>query len=151
MEEFKNIDDILEFAINSEQEAVDFYTELANNASNEEMKEVFTQFAGEEMGHKRKLMNIKESGTFEVRETEIRDLKIADYLVDVEPHPNMSYQEALMIAMKKEKSAFKLYSNLAAKAPTSEMKDLFNGLALEESKHKLRFELEYDEFVLREN
>jgi len=28
---------------------------------------------------------------------------------------------------------------------------LFLGLAQEESRHKLRFELEYDEYVLREN
>jgi rubrerythrin len=63
----------------------------------------------------------------------------------------MSYQEALIVAMKKEKSAFKLYSDLAKIAPTGDMKDLFNGLAMEESKHKLRFEIEYDEYVLKDN
>jgi hypothetical protein len=31
------------------------------------------------------------------------------------------------------------------------MKGLFHTLALEESRHKLRFELEYDEYILREN
>ena len=61
MKEFENINDILDFAINSEQEAVDFYTELANNAKNDEMKEVFSQFAKEEVGHKAKLMKIKET------------------------------------------------------------------------------------------
>lgn len=151
MEEFKSIDDVLDFAINSEQEAVDFYTQLASQSSNEEMEKVFTQFAREEMGHKSRLMNIKETGAYEMRETQVKDLKIADYLVDVEPKPNMSYQEALIVAMKKEKSAFKLYMNLSEKAGNPEMKEVFLGLAQEESKHKLRFELEYDEFVLREN
>ena len=151
MEEFKSIDDILDFAINSEQEAVDFYTQLANQSSNEEMEKVFTKFAREEMGHKSRLMNIKETGAYEMRETQVKDLKIADYLVDVEAKPNMSYQEALIVAMKKEKSAFKLYMNLSEKAGTPEMQEVFLGLAQEESKHKLRFELEYDEYVLREN
>lgn len=151
MEEFKTIDDILDFAINSEQEAVDFYTQLANQSSNEEMEKVFTKFVREEMGHKSRLMNIKETGAYEMRETQVKDLKIADYLVDVEPKPNMSYQEALIVAMKKEKSAFKLYMNLSEKAGTPEMQEVFLGLAQEESKHKLRFELEYDEYVLREN
>ncbi len=68
------------------------------------MKEIFVQFAREEMGHKSKLMGIKESGVFEIRNHKIEDLKkIADYLVDVEESPNMSYQEALVVAMKKKK------------------------------------------------
>ena len=53
--------------------------------------------------------------------------------------------------MKKEKSAFKLYLELSNRAQNSQMKDLFLSLAQEESKHKLRFEIEYDEIVLREN
>ena len=53
--------------------------------------------------------------------------------------------------MKKEKAAFKLYSALAEKSPNEGLKNVFLGLAMEESKHKLRFELEYDEYILREN
>jgi rubrerythrin len=53
--------------------------------------------------------------------------------------------------MNKEKAAFKLYSALANRANSDEMKNVFMSLAQEESKHKLRFEIEYDEFVLREN
>ena len=151
MEEFKSINDVLEFAIQSEQEAVEFYSSLASNATNNEMKTVFEQFAKEEMGHKAKLLKIKDEGTFEVKTGHIVDLKIADYLVDVEATPNMSYEDALIVAMKKEKSAFRLYSNLAAQAPNDSMRDIFLSLAQEESKHKLRFEIEYDDFVLREN
>ena len=151
MEEFKTINDILDFAIDSEQEAVEFYSTLASNATNMEMKTVFEQFAKEEMGHKAMLMKIKSEDTFEIRDQQIVDLKIADYLVDIEASPDMSYEEALIVAMKKEKSAFRLYTNLAAKAPNDKMKNIFLSLAQEESKHKLRFEIEYDDFVLREN
>jgi len=151
MEEFKTINDILDFAINSEQEAVEFYSSLASNATNKEMKMVFEQFAKEEMGHKAVLLKIKNEDTFEVKNQQILDLKIADYIVDVEATPNMSYEDALIVAMKKEKSAFKLYTNLAAKAPNEKMKNIFLSLAQEESKHKLRFEIEYDDYVLREN
>ena len=49
MKEFKSIDDILDFAINNEQNAVDFYTQLASESTNEEMIKVFTQFAKEEI------------------------------------------------------------------------------------------------------
>jgi rubrerythrin len=150
MDEFKSVDDILNFAIQNEQRAVDFYAGLAGNARNEEMKEVFTQFAKEEMGHKAKLMNIKTTGIFRIQQEKVMDLKISDYLVDIQPTPGMNYQETLILAMKREKNAFKLYMNLSEKAPTPELRDLFLSLAVEESKHKLRFELEYDEFVLKE-
>ncbi len=151
MEEFKSINDILDFAINSEQEAVEFYSSLAEHTKNTEMKDVFTQFAKEEMRHKSRLMNIKETGSFSIKENKIKDLKIADYLVDVMPTPDITYQDALVLAMKKEKSAFRLYLDLSENAPNQEMKELFMSLAQEESKHKLRFEIEYDDFVLREN
>lgn len=151
MEEFKSINDVLDFAISSEQEAVDFYTDLAENASSKEMENIFKQFAKEEMGHKSRIMNIKDTGAYKAPKGDITDLKIADYTVDVIPKPNMRYDEALVVAMKKEKAAFKLYNDLANKAQTQEMKDLFQSLAQEESKHKLRFEIEYDEYVMREN
>ena len=151
MKEFVSINDILDFAINSEQEAVDFYTKLAKNAKNDDMKNVFEQFAKEEIGHKAKLTTIKETGNFTLGNEQVADLKISDYIVKVKAGPNMTYEEALVLAMKKEKSAFKLYSTLAEKAPNEEMKKLFLGLAQEEAKHKLRFEIEYDDNVMSEN
>ena len=44
MKEFNSINDILDFAINAEQEAVDFYNQLAENAKTEDMRNVFTSF-----------------------------------------------------------------------------------------------------------
>jgi len=151
MNEFKTVDQILDFAIDAEQEAVDFYTGLASNAKNSGMKEVFEDFAKEEMKHKARLLDVKQTGIMESSKEKVLDLKIADYLVSVIPTPDMPYQEALIVAMKKEKAAFKLYMALSVRAETDALKDLFLSLAVEESKHKLRFEVEYDEFVLREN
>ncbi len=151
MKEFKSVDDILVFAIDEEQKAVDFYSKLASNARSEEMKDVFTEFAEEEIKHKTRLTKIREEGIFDMPKDAVHDLKISDYVVNVKPTPEMTYEEALIVAMKKEKAAFRLYTNLAAKAPNEDLKDVFLSLAAEESKHKLRFEVEYDDFVLREN
>ena len=151
MKEFNSIDDILDFAIDNEQNAVNFYTQLANESTNQEMIDVFSQFAKEEMGHKAFLTKIKREGTYTAKTDKVLDLKMSDYLVDVKPTPNMPYDDALILAMKREKNAFKLYMHLSERAPNDSLKELFQSLAIEESKHKLRFELEYDEFVLREN
>ncbi len=151
MENFNSIDDVLDFAINAEQEAVDFYNQLAVNSKTEDMRHVFTSFAQEEMEHKTRLTKIKAEGSYQFEKKEIVDLKISDYMVNVKPTPEMSYEDALMLAMKKEKAAFKLYYELSKRANNKNMKDMFLSLAQEESKHKLRFEIEYDENVLREN
>jgi rubrerythrin len=152
MKEFKHADEILVFAIGQEQIAIDFYTDLAKEVINEEMKKVFIEFAGEEMKHKQRLTRIREEGVFTMPKQQITDLKIADYVTEVKKASSkMSYEDALVLAMKREKAAFKLYMKLAERSPNDELKGIFETLAMEESRHKLRFELEYDEFVLREN
>jgi rubrerythrin len=151
MKEFRNVNDILDFAMNAEQEAVDFYNELAANAKTEDMQQVFNDFAREEISHKARIRKIKEEGSYEMPKEKIRDMKVSNYMVNVDPKPDMSYQDALVLAMNKEKAAFRLYMDLSKNAESEKMKNLFLALAQEESKHKLRFELEYDEHVLREN
>jgi rubrerythrin len=151
MKEFNNIVEILDFAISEEQAAVDFYLLLAAQSKNPQTKKIFTEYAEEEMKHKANLINVKATGTFSLPDQVVRDLKISEYLVDVRPAPNMSYQDALILAMKKEKAAFRMYTALAENANNLEIRNLFLGLAAEESKHKLRFEVEYDEYILREN
>lgn len=151
MKNFNNIDDVLDFAMKSEQEAVDFYNQLASTMKNEQMRETFLEFAREEVNHKARLQKIKDERLFDLSDEKIQDLQIADYVVSVKPSPDMDYAEALVLAMKKEKAAFKLYTNLAQRTDNMEIKAVFQNLAVEESKHKLRFELEYDEFVMREN
>lgn len=147
MKEFNSIEDILDFAINEEQMAADFYNELAGKMKHQEMKDTFEQYALEELGHRAKLEAIKKGKKYQVSET-----KIADYLVDVDvDKTNITYQEALILAMKKEKIAFRLYNDLASASLDEPSKKIFLMLAQEEAKHKLRFEVEYDSNILTEN
>ena len=147
----KSIDEILDFAIKNEEEAAKFYTGLAGKMDKPAMKKVFLDFAKEEEGHKKKLLHVKEGKTLEPVKDKIMDLKIADYLVEEEPRPDLDYQGALILAMKQEKAAFKLYSDLAEAAEDEGVRNTFLALAQEEAKHKLRFETEYDEHILSGN
>ena len=147
----EKVDHILDYAIRREQDAHDFYMDLANRASRQEMREAFASFAREELGHKKKLEAIRADRRSLPQDQEVLDLKISDYVVDVEPNPELGYQEALILAMKREKAAFRLYSALAEMVLDREMQAVFSALAQEEAKHKLRFEVEYDEVVLSEN
>lgn len=148
MGEFNTVDDILDFAIKEEEAAYEFYTGLAAKAS-PGMKEAFEAFAAEERGHKAKLVDIRGGKQVLMGKDTILDLKIADYLVEVAPSPRMSYRDALILAMKKEKAAFRIYTDLAQRTHGS-LRDTFLGLAQEEARHKLRFEVEYDDDILKE-
>jgi rubrerythrin len=56
----------------------------------------------------------------------------------------MRHYHLLVIAMKKEKAAFRLYTNLASIATSEALRDVLTKLAQEEAEHKLRLEIEYD-------
>ena len=151
MTNLNNLEEILDYAIAMEQAAIDLYTRIADKAATEHNRQLFLSFAQEEEGHKIKLQNVK-SGKIEIGSMEkVQDLKIADYANDVEITDNSSYQDILMFAMKQEKQAYRLYTDLAQRTDNAEVKELFLALAHEEANHKLRFEIEYDEHVLREN
>jgi rubrerythrin len=143
------VTEILDFAIKEEEQAAAFYRELASRMDNAAMRKAFEDYALEEDGHKRKLLEVKAGKRFVSSREKVVDLKLAEQLVKIDPFKSeMSYQQALVVAMKKEKAAFMLYSSLAESATDPAIRDLFLVLAQEEAKHKLRFEVEYDENVL---
>jgi rubrerythrin len=146
-------DEILDYAIEREQEAHDYYMDLASRSQRPGMKQTFTQFAGEELGHKKRLEGIKQGKLMVAASPRrIQDLKIAEYVVDVDDSGGeLSMQDALILAMKREKASFRLYSDLADAIDDPNLKSTFLMLAQEEAKHKLRFEVEYDEVILADN
>lgn len=149
MGEFGSIDEVLEFAIDREIEANQLYTDLAQRTENVAMRKVFEDFAKEELGHKAKLEAMK-INKVSVPLEKVADLKMADYIVDVEAGPEMDYKNVLVLAMKKEKASFHLYTDLADTVENRAQGKTFLSLAEEEARHKLRFEIEYDNVVLKE-
>ena len=144
---YETVNDILDYAIANEEAAERFYTNLAKKATHDHIKKAFLEFAAEERGHKEKLEIIKGGKSLLNAQTQVTDLKISDYLEDIDLRDDMDYKEAIIVAMKAEKAAFRLYSDLAAATDDPSLKEMLTGLALEEAKHKLRFELEYDEYL----
>jgi rubrerythrin len=151
MTQWNSINDVLDFAIQGEERAAAFYQKLAAEAESGDMREVFEGFAREEQGHRAKLLAIRQGDMAMPKPHQVQDLKIADYLVDVELDGDLDYKDALTVAMKREKAAFRLYSDLAARAEDDGVRQTFQALAQEEAKHKLRFEIEYDDNILAEN
>jgi len=151
MQDLASVDEILDFAIERENEARDFYLSLAKEVSSAHMKKLFESFAAQEQKHADKLLAVKRGGGLKPSDKPVPDLKLSDYLDDSDVSEQIDYQGALVMAMQREKLSFKLYTDLAALAVTPTVKDTLEALAQEEARHKLYLELEYDELILSEN
>ena len=149
--EFENLDAILDFAIEKEIEAAEFYTTISKEEAFTGAGQMFEEFAQEERKHQMMLEEFKSKGvTASVQDYNfkwITDIKRSNYVVDLVYSPGMGYNEILMLAMKREEKALKLYNDFLAQAGSDESKTLFKMLCQEEAKHKLALETMYDDYM----
>lgn len=151
MEEISTLKGIVEFALEKEAEAEGFYQNLAKQIKSERATTIFDELAAEEHKHYEALTNLDVSILDKVSIKNIPDLKISDYLHEVTYAPDMTYQDILVLAMKNEEHSHALYQGLAKNTDDDELKKIFEFLAMQEARHKLRLETEYDEYVLTED
>ncbi len=149
--QFENLEAILDFAIEKEIEAADFYTGLSSKTAFAGSAAMFEEFAAEERKHQRMLEDFKAQGFATAVEGYkfewITDIKRSDYVVDLEYTPDMGYNEILLLAMKREEKALKLYNEFLDQADSAGAKKLFKVLCQEEARHKLALETMYDDYM----
>ena len=147
--EFGSVDEVIEFAIGKEKEAVEFYLSLAKEATMASLKETFERFSKEEEKHVDLLSdmsgNKEKIDSYEFKE--ITDLKISDYMLDVDYKEGMPMPDILKLAMKREEKAVMLYTALGNHTDHEDAKKVFQILVQEESKHKLALESMYDDYL----
>ncbi len=140
------------FALSKEEEAAAFYQDLANKASTAHMREVFLDLAAQERGHQNKIRHILEKEAEDAfAPGPVMNLLVSDYLEVVAPEPEMSFQDALIVAMKREQLAVKLYTDVAAASANPKVKEALSTMAREESTHKHKLEEEYELEFRKEN
>jgi len=145
----KKFQEIIKFAIDKEINSFNFYTSATQVAKYSGAKELFSELAQQEMGHRKMLEKLDMGKIAQTKIEKVPDLKISDYMVDVEFSSDMSYAEILRKAMKMEEHSLKLYNDMKEKNKDEDLIKLFNLLANEEAKHKLRLEKIYDDEILK--
>ncbi len=140
---------IVQFAVEKEIGTFNLYARCGRIARYSGAKELFEELAKEEKGHRRLLENLSIGRVDGAQLEPVQDLRISDYLIEVECKPDSSYADILRLVMKNEEHSVKLYDDLKVSCRDEELKKLFAFLAQEESKHKLKFEKIYDEEILR--
>ncbi len=147
MDDFGNDAEILELAIAREEDAHKFFLILAARAERPEMRKVFEELADEELEHKARLeLEVMKSGRV-VTGTEKTELNAGNDPKTSLPKLDMDYKDMLILGMQKEESSFRLYVDLAARVSSEEAYDTLLALAEEEVKHKMRFEMEYENLL----
>ncbi|MFC1798743.1 ferritin family protein [Thermodesulfobacteriota bacterium] len=149
--EFKDLNEIISYAIEREKEAEEFYKTISQEEPMSGAKEMLEEFAEEEKIHQRVLKEFLNKGVVKSLDKYklkwIVDIKRSDYVPDMEYTKGMGYNELLKLAMKREEKALALYNKLLDEAETEEGKKLFKILCQEEAKHKLKFETMYDDYM----
>ncbi|MDM8550184.1 ferritin family protein [Desulfobacterales bacterium HSG2] len=149
--EFENLKAVIDFAIEKEKEAADFYEAASEEESMSGVREMFKEFSQEERKHQAMLEKLEtdgiDKGISEYKFKWITDLKRSDYVLDTEYKKGMGYNDILMVAIKREEKALKLYNALQEKSEPEDMKKLFKVLCQEEAKHKNNLETLYDDYM----
>jgi len=144
--------DIINFAIDRENEAAMFYKDLQGKVKQQSSVKFLKELEMMEIGHSKLLASFNtEEIVNNYVSPEIIDLKICDYFEEVVPNQDMNFQEVLILAMKKEEEAMNLYNSLALHIPDENANNIFLKLAVEESKHKNWLETIYDDEIFKEN
>ncbi len=146
----EEFDRIIDYAIEREKEAVRFYHELQISVHFTERVKLLVNLERMEEGHVTMLEGIRDQKIEKLVIPEVENLHISEYIVQDEPTGELSYQDILITAMKREESSHRLYTDLAVKTTDLGVKKLFSKLASEEAKHKLLFEKMYDDEILTE-
>ncbi len=145
-------EDIIAFCIKLEEEAVALYQSLVDRTENESSRKFYESLVKMEKGHVQKFQNLGEEEFFQSARKKVIDLKITDYLSDVDTGKARTSQEIIIMAAKAEATARALYTDLAAKYDDEPfLREFFQMMADEEAQHKLDLELEYERTVLGEN
>lgn len=134
-------------SIQKEQASYDFYTDAAAKVKTQNLKELFTELAEEEFGHRTFLEKVLKEETFSSPiKAQKTDFRLAEEAIEEKPDlsTDMPFDAAIALAIKREEEAMALYQGLADQITTNdEMRDMFINLRNMEQAHKTRLESIY--------
>jgi rubrerythrin len=150
---FEHPADILDFAILREREAQQIYASYAAQTSRTGFRQLLLSMLEMEKDHEARLLEIRNHGDLEagLPQASAQDIGLDEVLVEVEYSPEMEYGDFLILVIKKESKAEKLYLALASLARETSLQHTFRHLAEEEAKHKIWAQDRYDLEILKEN
>ena len=138
--EDKDLRSIIDFAVENELEAYEFYKDAAEKVEDDFLKETFQELAADELEHKKFLEDFLVSEVEEIKLSEFSDYKISETIDKPELTVEMGFEDAMALAIKNEEEAMYMYESLAEACLDEQHKKLFLGLMEMEQMHKAKLE-----------
>ncbi|MGB2687355.1 MAG: ferritin family protein [Desulfobacterales bacterium] len=141
----KQLSEIIDLAIQREEEAYDFYMDIFNKLEDPSIKDTVEFIAKEEKKHKAFLVNYREGeyGPDALRMTDVVEYKISEYLEEPEITKETKREDVYLIASHRESRSNQFYTELANMHSDSNLKEMLLKMANEELKHKEKMEYLY--------
>jgi rubrerythrin len=155
MEQYDNINSVINRAIQLEVESMSMYSNAAQSVKDDAVRQRLLEMAAQERGHKAKLEDILAGNVrWAIRRSKaepVQDLRLSDHLVGGSLDPNADYQDVLLFAAQREKAAHDFYKAMGELIEDKLTQNLFEMLAQEELRHKYVLEKTYEEVVYKDN
>lgn len=153
-QQLTTIEDILDRAIEREEEAYTIYATAAQRAQSDLIRQRLEELAKIELGHKNRLLETR-SGNVRwairrARAEKVVDLRLSDHLLGGSLDPDADFQDVLLFAAQREKAAHDFYQALGEQVEDPLHKSIFEMLAAEELRHKYLVEKTYEEVVYKD-
>jgi len=150
--EFKSVPEILIFSISKERASIQFYKDLMLQLVDPATRSLFEVLIHKEEGHIAALqLEIEKLGhTVDTSEGNLNSpFRWDERLEQDDRTRDLSFVDALLLAIEKERAAFRLYAKLLATVKDEELSDVLMELAEEEMRHVLQLEREYEAITHR--
>ena len=154
MEQYSSIEAVLKRAIQLEVEAETLYVNAAGTVKDDAVSQRLRELAAQERGHKARLEDVLSGNVrWAIRRAKaepVSDLRLSDHLVGGSLDPNADYQDVLLFAARREKTAHEFYKAMSEMVDDKLTQGLFEMLATEELRHKYILEKTYEDVVYKD-
>lgn len=154
MEQYNSVEAVVQRAIQLEIEAETLYKNAAATVKDEAVQHRLLEMAAQERGHKAKLEDVLAGNVrWAIRRAKaepVQDLRLSDHLTGGSLDPQADYQDILLFAARREKTAYEFYKAMAEMVDDKLTQSLFEMLASEELRHKYVLEKTYEEVVYQD-
>lgn len=134
---FRSVDEILEFAIEQEQQTEDLYLDMASKASKAELKELWEQLAHDEQAHKQNMQNVLASLRNGENTCCSEHVKLSEIEYMSIPIRNFSEKEEILVsAIRQDLEKIEYYKHWATKTADVKCANLLLHIAKQELVHK---------------
>lgn len=142
---------ILALAVEREEEAARVYGLMKDQAASPALKSLLEELEQQERQHKEQLLGLSVDEIFSSSADVSAVPGMTDALEDEPFRPDMTLQELMIFAARKERQAAEFYEGMAAAARSPDIRRIFFFLRDQELRHKKLLEDEYDKHFLAEN